>query len=178
MKSSTKNEQPRRILIIGDAGRGKTTFAQHASEKFGIPMFSLDDILWKQRYSEIEDRPKAMQRIQEVVERDAWIIEGATRYLAEQSFERADIIYHFQHRSIVGQILHLVWRYLKKRGSTFVELCKLILHSIYKRYSVGYCRHESGWCEILDPHDNKVIHIRSKRDVNDLIETLLSPPAV
>ena len=178
MKSLIEDEQARRILIIGDAGRGKTTFAKHLSRVFDIPLVSLDDILWKEKYREIENRIVAIKKIQGIVESEAWIIEGTTRYLAEYGFEHADIIYHFEHCTLVGQFWHLVWRYFRSGSSTFVELCNLVLHSIYKRYSIGYQKGEKKWCEILEPHSDKVIYIRSKRDVNDLIEILLSPPAV
>jgi len=165
MKSSIKNNQPRRILIIGDAGRGKTTFAQLASDELGIPMFSLDDILWKEKYSTIENRLVAIEKIKQIVDQESWIIEGTTRYLAEYGFDRADLIYHFQHRSLIGQVTHLVWRYLKKRGSTLIELFKLILHSIYKRYSIGYQRGEETWSCILEPHQSKVVCVSSRQEV-------------
>ena len=169
MKLFIENKQPRRILIIGDAGRGKTTFAQYASDEFSIPVFSLDDILWKEKYSTIENRLVAIDKIQAIVDQDTWIIEGTTRYLAEHGFERADVIYYFQHRNLIGQVTHLIWRYLKKRGSTLVELYKLILHSIYKRYCIGYQRGEKTWSCILDPYSSKVIHVDSRKGVKDLI---------
>jgi len=168
MKSSIENVQARRILIIGDAGRGKTTFAKFASDKFGIPMFSLDDILWKEKYSMIENRLVAIDKIKNIVVQDSWIVEGTTRYLAEHSFDGAHVIYHFHHRTVVSQIIHLIWRYVKKRGSTFVELCKLILHSVYKRYGIGYQRGEKSWGDILEPHSLKIVHIGSHREVRRL----------
>ncbi len=168
MKSSIENINASRIVIIGDAGRGKTTFAQYASDEFGIPMYSLDDILWKEKYSEIENRPAAIGKIKDIVSGDAWIIEGTTRYLAEYGFDRAHVIYHFQHRTVIGQVTHLVWRHLKKRESTFAELCKLVLHSIYKRYGIGYQRGKKTWEEILEQHSSKVVHISSRREAQKL----------
>jgi len=36
----------KRILIIGNAGSGKTTFAKKLAEKTGLPLIHLDRLYW------------------------------------------------------------------------------------------------------------------------------------
>lgn len=36
-------QHPKRVLIVGDSGRGKTTFAKHLSESLNIQAYSTDD---------------------------------------------------------------------------------------------------------------------------------------
>lgn len=171
MKSLIETSGAQRILIVGDAGRGKTTFAKHIAHFFDIQAHSLDDILWKEKYSKIEDRPVAIEKITQVVGRDSWVIEGATRYLAEYAFDRADYIFHFEHRMFLGQMWHLIRRFISRREGTVKELLSLILHSIYKRYSIGYCLGRKRWSALLEPHAGKVVKVQSRRDLRRLFES-------
>ena len=85
-----------KIHIIGCSGTGKTYFAKRLSNKYNIPHYDLDNIYWdnsSQKYgvkTEIEKRNKLLQNI---LEKDDWIIEGIYYKWLEQSFKNADIIY-------------------------------------------------------------------------------------
>ena len=85
-----------KIHIIGCSGTGKTYLAKKLSNKYNIPHYDLDNIYWdnsSQKYgvkTEIEKRNKLLQNI---LEKDDWIIEGIYYKWLEQSFKNADIIY-------------------------------------------------------------------------------------
>ena len=85
-----------KIHIIGCSGTGKTYLAKKLSNKYNIPHFDLDNIYWdnsSEKYgvkTEIEKRNKSLQNI---LEKDDWIIEGIYYKWLEQSFKNADIIY-------------------------------------------------------------------------------------
>ena len=36
-----------RILLIGNAGAGKTTFAKHLAQKLHLPLVHLDNLYWR-----------------------------------------------------------------------------------------------------------------------------------
>jgi adenylate kinase family enzyme len=92
----------KRILIIGDGGRGKTTFAEKLSKKTGIPFYSVDDFFWKTKFSEPADKQQSVQAIEEVYKRDEWIVEGGSRPLIKTGIEKADIIYLLKFNSIIA----------------------------------------------------------------------------
>ena len=85
-----------KIHIIGCSGTGKTYLAKKLSNKYNIPHYDLDNIYWdnsSEKYgvkTEIEKRNKLLQNI---LEKDDWIIEGIYYKWLEQSFKNADIIY-------------------------------------------------------------------------------------
>ena len=82
-----RNDMNKKILIVGDAGRGKSTFAKNLSEKTGIPAYSTDDFFWKTKYTEPRDRPESVEMINRIYENDEWIVEGSTRRLIQPSLE-------------------------------------------------------------------------------------------
>ena len=43
-----------KIIIIGDAGRGKTTLASNLSKKLGIKHYSTDDFFYEIKFTKIE----------------------------------------------------------------------------------------------------------------------------
>jgi adenylate kinase family enzyme len=71
-----KNYPHERIFILGDSGRGKSTFARKLSEKIAIPYYSTDDFFWKTKFSEPSDRQKSIEDISRVYDGDSWIVEG------------------------------------------------------------------------------------------------------
>jgi adenylate kinase family enzyme len=169
MKEARKCDIARRILVIGDAGRGKTTFANHIARRCDRTVLSLDDILWKKRYTQTEEREVAINRVKKVFEKEEWIVEGTTKYLARFGFDRAQMIYYFKHNNVCLQICHLIWRFINKRDCTICELYKLIIHTIYKRYRIGYERDEKTWDELLEQYQDKMIIVDSVNNVRELM---------
>lgn len=155
--------------MIGDAGRGKTTFANHIARACERPVLSLDDVLWKKKYTMIENEDLALDRVCQMFAKDAWIVEGTSRLLAQEGFERAEVIFYFKHRLLVWQISHLVWRYLCRRDSTIKELIALIIHTTYKRYQIGYERGQKTWKSILEPYESKVTVVESFKHMRELM---------
>ncbi len=99
-KNSLQNLQyrPRRIMIFGRPGSGKSTFSLALSRSLNLPLFHLDKVFftdhWVEReYSEFLNIQK------EYVSQSHWIIDGnATRSLNIRG-ERADFIVYFYRPS-------------------------------------------------------------------------------
>ena len=64
-----------RVLIIGNAGGGKTTLAVKLGAALGLPVVHLDALFWKPGW---ESTPREEWRAQltELVTRDAWVMDG------------------------------------------------------------------------------------------------------
>jgi adenylate kinase family enzyme len=65
----------RKVLVIGSAGAGKSTFARRLGETLRIEVIHLDALYWKPDWTET---PKAewLETVGELVRRDAWIMDG------------------------------------------------------------------------------------------------------
>src|SRR5262245_40416588 len=81
----------RRILVIGMAGSGKSTFSRALSAKTRLPVIHLDYHYWKPGWvkpSEEEWR----QKQRSLIAGDAWIIDGNDYETLDLRLERADTV--------------------------------------------------------------------------------------
>ena len=65
----------KKIMVIGCPGSGKSTFSRALHKILGIPIFYLDMMFWNADKTTVE-RPVFMERLNKVLERDEWIIDG------------------------------------------------------------------------------------------------------
>ena len=86
-------ERPRRIVVIGRAGAGKTTAALRLGEEYGLPVIHLDRLSWGPGWVEV-DRERFEQRQAEAIAGDEWVIDGG--YLHSRGWpdrlRRADLV--------------------------------------------------------------------------------------
>lgn len=162
----------RKIFILGDAGRGKTTFAKKLSEHTKIPYYSTDDFFWKVKFTVLNDREKSVEEINQIYDKDEWIMEGTTRRLMVKGFEKVDIIYHFKFNNILYQYYSLIKRNLTGKDEKFSDLWKLLKHVTYKKYKKGYGNHLPNLEELLKPYKDKVVEINSFRKINQILRDM------
>ena len=162
----------KKILILGDAGRGKTTFAERLSKKIGIQHYSTDDFFWKVKFSEANDKEKSVQEISKIYSQNQWIVDGTTRRLIVEGLEKADVIYFLKFNNILYQYYFLISRSLKRKHEKFIDLWKLLKHVAYKKYKKGYGNHTASLNDLLEPHKEKIIELNSMKDINDCFEKI------
>jgi len=127
-----------RILIIGDSGRGKTTFARKLSEKTGVKSYSTDDYFWKRKFSLKRDIQKSIEQISKIYEKKDWIVEGSTGHLLEPGFGRADKIIFLRYKNMLSQICS-IWKRGLERKDGILRTMKHMHYLILKRYKLGHC---------------------------------------
>lgn len=72
-----------RIILLGNAGAGKSTMARRLIGKSNIPRLSLDDIAWEERI-ERKALEASLRELHRFIENnDQWIIEGCYSELVE-----------------------------------------------------------------------------------------------
>ncbi len=123
----------KRILIIGDAGSGKTTLSRKVQNLLHIPAASTDDALWKKKFTEHRNRDEALALMKNIYEQESWIVEGTTRFLLEPGIRRADLIIFISFKYIFSQYAALIGRYLKYRKESWINLVGLLGHVTKKR---------------------------------------------
>ena len=160
-----------KILIVGDACRGKSTLASKVSTKLGIQNHSTDDFYYEIKFTKIRDRKESIDLISKIFQGEKWIIEGTTKYLIEPGLHSSDIIIHLRYKNILTQWIFLIKRYFKKDNETLGGLYKLMKHVLYKKYHLGYRKGKPTPTEIIEPHKHKVITLSSFKEINDFIDS-------
>lgn len=80
-----------KIIVIGCPGSGKSTFSKKLHVITGLPLFHLDNINWNSDKSHIS-REEFDQRLDEILQRDKWIIDGNYNRTFEVRFKACDTV--------------------------------------------------------------------------------------
>ncbi len=168
----TKINIMKKILIIGDAGRGKTTFAKKLSEKLNIPKYSLDDFFWEIKFTKPRGKEKDVEMAREVFEKDEWIVEGGTRRMLILGLPKADQIFYLTYKNIFQQIWALYKRNRSKDNENLKNLFKLIVYQIKKKYKLGKHKHIESFDEMLEPYKYKVVRMKSFEEIDECLDKI------
>ncbi|MBR5754677.1 MAG: AAA family ATPase [Erysipelotrichaceae bacterium] len=87
----TDKDLGKRIIILGCPGSGKSTLARQIHEKTGLPLFHLDNVWWKQDRSHIS-RDEFDIKLDEIIKKDGWIIDGDYSRTYEPRFASCDTV--------------------------------------------------------------------------------------
>jgi adenylate kinase family enzyme len=70
-----------RILVTGNAGSGKTTLAAEIGRAFSLPVFCLDQVVWRAGW---KPTPKAERErlLRELADQPRWVLDGVSSVLA------------------------------------------------------------------------------------------------
>lgn len=167
------NNQIQKILIMGDAGRGKTTFAEKLSSKLRIPKYSTDDFFWEVKFSKPRGKEKDIKMAKEVFENEnKWIVEGTTRRMLKLGLEEADIVFYLNYKNTLQQIWALYKRYRGRKDENFKDLFKLVVYQYKKRKKLGKFKNEESFDDLLKPYEEKVIRLKSFKQIDDYLNKM------
>jgi adenylate kinase family enzyme len=71
-----------RINITGNAGAGKTTLAAALGERLGLPVSSLDSVVWQPGWRKTEPQQRRQAELA-LIARPAWVIDGVSTLVRE-----------------------------------------------------------------------------------------------
>lgn len=83
-----------RVLILGCAGSGKTTFARALHERSGLPLIHLDRIWWKENWEHLSNGEFDEILLKELAG-ERWIIDGNYRRTLALRLQYADVAVFF-----------------------------------------------------------------------------------
>jgi len=88
--------QPKRIMIFGRPGSGKSTFAYLLSTKLNLPLHHLDKHFYKENW--VERSYQEFMDIQEnIIANPTWIIDGNNTRSLESRYRNADLVFYFNY---------------------------------------------------------------------------------
>jgi adenylate kinase family enzyme len=162
----------KRILIVGDSGRGKTTLAKNLSAKFSIPSYDTDDFFWKTKYTEPANREQSVIEINKIYDKPEWIMSGSTRHLVEYGLEKAEVVFYLKFKNIFFQYYSIIKRSLARNEEKLVDLWNLLTHITKKKYKKGYGTHMPSIEEMTEKYNKKVIVFYSYREINSYLKSV------
>ncbi|WP_288395078.1 DNA topology modulation protein [uncultured Vagococcus sp.] len=112
----------KKIIIIGSAGAGKSTFSRKLSEKLNIEVFHLDTLMWKPNW-EMTDKKFQIRKQQEIIQQTTWIIDGNYNGTLDLRIEASDTIIFFDINRWVC-LYQAVKRYFQYRGKSRPDMQK------------------------------------------------------
>ena len=160
-----------KIHIIGGSGTGKTYLANRLSTKYSISHYDLDDLFWDNsanKYGVKMPIDKRNAILNDILEKDNWIVEGVYFSWLNESFQKAGTIIILDLPKRIYK-LRIVFRFIKRKikieqgkKESIKSLINLLkwtdrfqkenLPQIYSALSV---------------YTDKIIVLNSKRDVNN-----------
>lgn len=103
-----KETPPKKIAIIGLPGSGKSTFAVKLGAILSIPVHHLDRHMFEPNGKK-RDKQEFLRAQKEVINENAWIIEGCALSSLELRFKEADTLIYFHYSRFL-----CFWRLFKR----------------------------------------------------------------
>ncbi|MBQ8837451.1 MAG: adenylate kinase [Clostridia bacterium] len=86
----------KKAIVIGCPGSGKSTFARKLQKATGIPLYHLDMLYWNADKTSVE-KSVFLQRLQYILEKDAWIIDGNYGSTIEMRLSACDTVFFLDY---------------------------------------------------------------------------------
>ncbi len=110
-----KTLSPRKIMIFGRPGSGKSTFATWLSQSLGLPLHHLDKHFYSSNWVE-RDYNEFLQIQQNIVNSERWIVDGNSTRSLEMRFSKADLVLYFNFPRTIC-IFRILKRFLRPNKS-------------------------------------------------------------
>ena len=162
-----------RILLIGNAGAGKTTFAKQLAQKLRLPLVHLDNLYWRGDWDHLS-RDEFDAILQSELEKPQWIIDGNFNRTIPQRLQYCDTVFYFDFPTITclagitKRTLANLGKARSDMGGNCIEHFDSHKISLYRNVLTFNKQHRRDYYELLDHagHANVII-FRSRKQAKD-----------
>ena len=163
----------KRVIGIGCGGAGKSTFSRNLSDKLDIPVYHLDKLFWNRGWISTP-QDEFDNKIQELANRDKWIIDGNYIRTFDMRAERADTIIFINMPTYVCfyRVIKRRVMYKDKSRPDMAEGCPEGIDFEFFKWVLTYNKKiRPRILEKLKKYNDKtVIILNSEKEVKDFIE--------
>ena len=171
-------KRPEKVLIIGCAGSGKTTFSKKLSAKLGLPIVHLDQLYWQDDWTHI-NRPTFDSLLQVELEKPRWIIDGNFNRTLSHRLKYCDTVFYFDLPTAVC-LAGATKRILSHYGSSREDMGGNCIERFDRQKIPFYCsiltfrkEHRKDYLEMLAKAKNAdVIIFTSRRQAQQYLDSL------
>ncbi len=165
-----------KILIIGCAGAGKSTFAKQLAEISGLPLIHLDQHFWGPRWTETNKESWA-KKVTELASQPKWIMDGNYSGTLPIRLDHAEkVIFLDLPRTLC--LLRVIKRTINSFGKTRQDMaadCKEQFDWEFIKYIWNFPRNNKPrLVNALNEFSNATVVLKSSADVEDYITELTS----
>jgi adenylate kinase family enzyme len=170
-----------KILIVGYAASGKSTFARKLRDHYNLPLLHIDTVSFDPGWVDV-DRAVVEERIRAFMkDHDDWVIDGLYRRLATERFDMCDQLFIFdfnRFRCLWSAITRRI-KYHNKERESVAPGCKekldpgfiwWILHTGRKKNSRELFK------TFKSRYKDKTVVFRNRRDVRRHLESIGALP--
>lgn len=112
----------RRVVVVGAAGSGKTTFATALAARLGAPHVELDALFWGPRWTPVP-RETLRTLVDAATSAPGWVVDGNYSFLRDLTWGRADTLVWLDYplplvvARLVRRSLTRMWRHEELWGT-------------------------------------------------------------
>ncbi len=165
-----------RILIIGNAGSGKTTFAKALARDLQLPIVHLDKLYWTGTWEHLR-REEFDIALQAELEKPQWIIDGNFNRTIPHRLQYCDTVFFFDLPTLsclAGITKRVLQNYGKSRedmGGDCKEYFDRQKLSLYRNVLTFHKQHRKHYYSLLSGAKNaNVIVFKSHRQAKAFLE--------
>lgn len=167
-----------RILLIGNAGAGKTTFAKQLAQKLHLPLVHLDNLYWRGDWDHLS-RDEFDVILQSELEKPQWIIDGNFNRTISHRLQYCDTVFYFDFPTITclagitKRTLANLGKVRSDMGGNCIEHFDSHKISLYSNVLTFNNQHRKDYYDLLDHagHANVII-FRSRKQAKDFLAKL------
>lgn len=170
--SQTPEARPgfRRIYIVGSVESFKTALARKLSHKYGLPLYSLDNVVWQRRpQGDVKRSDEQRDKIfQNIIISEKWIIEDVMRPCFFRGLKKADVIILIDPPKRRGRFSAILRRL--RQAFRFERSQKRPVVSILKSRHFWLGNSEMNrrdFMKKLEPYRSKVIELHTPQDIDN-----------
>ena len=165
-----------RILIIGNAGAGKSTFARALADKTGLPLVHLDRLYWRGNWEHVS-REEFDILLQAELAKPQWIIDGNFNRTIPMRLQHCDTVFFLDYPTGVC-LWGITKRTFANRGRTREDMggnCPEHFDgqkpALYRAVLQFRRKHRKNHYRLLSQAENvRVIVFKSRRQAKKYLE--------